>query len=87
MSPSSRLRGGPHHAGEARARDAIPRQAAAGSFIVLLLGVYSSSQIFLGAEFPRVLVEERDGGIRPDTDAVKIPQNRPKSRAFRKVGS
>ena len=61
---------------------------AAGSFIVVLLWIYYSSQIFLlGAEFTHVLALERGGGVRPDTDAVSISETRPRDRALRKVGT
>ena len=51
---------------------------AAGSFIVVLLWIYYSSQIFLlGAEFTRVSAEQWGQGARPDADAVRVSEGVP----------
>lgn len=47
---------------------------AAASFIVIMLWVYYSAQIFfLGAEFTQVYAREFGSGIVPDDDAIAIP--------------
>jgi len=54
---------------------------AAGSFVLLLLWIYYSSQIFfLGAEFTKAWADLRGAPPRPDTDAVAADQHMPSGR-------
>jgi membrane protein len=47
---------------------------AAASFIVIMLWVYYSAQVFfLGAEFTQVYAREFGAGIVPDDDAIAVP--------------
>lgn len=54
---------------------------AAGSFVLLLLWIYYSSQIFyLGAEFTRAWADLRGDSPTPDTDAIAADQHMPSGR-------
>jgi len=54
---------------------------AAGSFVLLLLWIYYSSQVFfLGAEFTRSWADVRGNPPRPDSDAIAAEQSMPSGR-------
>lgn len=54
---------------------------AAGSFVLLLLWIYYSSQIFyLGAEFTKAWADLRGAPPRPESDAVAADQHMPSGR-------
>ncbi|HZE96465.1 MAG TPA: YihY/virulence factor BrkB family protein, partial [Planctomycetota bacterium] len=54
---------------------------AAGSFVLLLLWIYYSSQIFfLGAEFTKAWADTRGRSPRPDADAVAATEPQPSGK-------
>ncbi|HVR84289.1 MAG TPA: YihY/virulence factor BrkB family protein, partial [Planctomycetota bacterium] len=53
----------------------------AGSFVLLLLWIYYSSQVFfLGAEFTKAWADLRGAPPQPDTDAIVADQRMPSGR-------